>query len=146
MLETQPKLPYYGIVQRITAPYYLLLVLVVVFAPTTAYPASSQMGADIYHQFCSVCHGPRGAGDGPVADALRVKPRDLTQLARKSGGKFPELRVMNFIRGDGEIAAHGTRQMPMWGRVFLDDSGGRPEIVQMRVYSVLKYLEQLQVK
>ena len=117
-----------------------------IIGPVTAYSASLQMGEDLYRQYCSVCHGRNGAGDGPVADALRVKPADLTQLGRKFGGKFPELRVMGFIRGDGDIHAHGNRQMPMWGRVFLDNSGGRPEVVQMRIYAVLKYVEQLQVK
>jgi hypothetical protein len=53
---------------------------------------------------------------------------------------------MGFIRGESEVGAHGNRQMPMWGRIFLADSGGRPEIVQMRIYAVLKYVEGLQVK
>lgn len=134
MLETQPT------------SHYLILILALVFAPVTAYPASSQMGANLYRQYCAVCHGPHGAGDGPVADALRVKPADLTQLGRKYKGKFPEVRIMNFLRGEEEVFAHGSRQMPIWGRVFLNDGGGRPEIVQMRIYAVLKYVEQLQVK
>lgn len=125
--------------------HFLILLLALALAPVLAYPASSQMGANLYRQYCAVCHGPHGAGDGPVADALRVKPADLTQLGRKYSGKFPELRIMNFVRGEDEVLAHGTRQMPIWGRVFLDDSG-RSEIVQMRIYAVLKYVEQLQVK
>jgi mono/diheme cytochrome c family protein len=146
MLETQPNLLHDGIMQRISAPYSLILLLVLTFAPVTAHSASSQPGADLYRQYCSVCHGPHGAGDGPVADALRVKPTDLTQLAHNRSGKFPELRVMNFIRGEERAVAHGTQQMPIWGRVFLDDSGGRPEIVQMRIYAVMKYVEELQAK
>jgi hypothetical protein len=41
---------------------------------------------------------------------------------------------------------HGNREMPMWGRVFLNDSGGRTELVQMRIYAVLKYIGEFQVK
>jgi mono/diheme cytochrome c family protein len=127
---------------RTSTRYSLILLLMAALAPG----AAANVGADLYRQYCAVCHGQHGAGDGPVGDALRVKPADLTQLSRKYSGKFPELRVMNFIRGDAEVTAHGKRQMPVWGRVFLEDSGGRPEIVQMRIYAVLKYVEQLQVK
>ena len=146
MLETQPKLAYDGIMQRISASHSLIILLVLGIAPLTAYPASSQMGANLYRQYCAVCHGPHGGGDGPVADALRVKPADLTHLGRKYSGKFPELRIMNFIRGEVEVVSHGNRQMPMWGRVFLDDTGGRSEVVQMRIYALLKYVQELQMK
>jgi len=104
------------------------------------------MGSDLYRQYCSVCHGQYGTGDGPVADALRVKPPDLTQLGRKYKGKFPELRIMNVIRGEDDITSHGNRQMPIWGRIFRDDTGGRPEVVQMRIYAILKYIEDIQLK
>jgi mono/diheme cytochrome c family protein len=146
MLETQPNLPYDGIVKSISESYCLIMLLALAIAPVTAYSASSQMGAGLYRQYCAVCHGPHGEGDGPLTDVLRVKPTDLTKLGRKSPGKFPELRVMNIIRGDPDVPAHGNRQMPMWGRVFLDDSGGHPDIVQIRIYAVLKYIEEIQVK
>ena len=146
MLETQPNSSYYQIAKRISASHCLIFFLAFASVPVTAYPASSDMGADLYRQYCAVCHGPHGAGDGPVADALRTKPTDLTRLGRAANGKFPELRVMSFIRGEAETNAHGNREMPMWGRVFLNDSGGRPELVQMRIYAVMKYIEELQVK
>ncbi len=34
-------------------------------------------GQKLFAARCGVCHGPRGAGDGPGAAALDPKPRDL---------------------------------------------------------------------
>jgi mono/diheme cytochrome c family protein len=112
----------------------------------TATGSASSAGGELFRQYCAVCHGSDAKGDGPVAGALRKRPADLTLLSRKSGGKFPELRVMNFIKGDDAIMAHGTREMPMWGRMFSDLSGGRPETVQIRIYALLKYLETIQTR
>ena len=123
----------------------ILLVLPLALVPGVLKASSSQAGADAYRQYCAVCHGLRGTGDGPVADALRVKPADLTRLRSNNHGRFPALHILSYIRGDDAVQAHGTREMPVWGRIFLDESGGRPELVQMRIYSLLKYIETLQV-
>jgi len=145
MVENATELPYDEIMQRISASHYLIILLLA-FAPAAAFARGSEMGAALYREYCVVCHGTLGAGDGPVADILRVKPPDLAQLARKSGGKFPELRVLNLIRGEAQVLSHGSREMPIWGQVFLNESGQRPEIVQMRIYAVMKYLEEIQAK
>jgi len=108
--------------------------------------AVSSAGVDLYRQYCAVCHGADAKGDGPVAGALRKKPADLTRLSRKSGGKFPELRVMNFIKGEDSVMAHGSREMPMWGALFSGMTGNRPELVQIRIYALLKYIEAVQAK
>lgn len=83
-------------------------------------PASAEEppGADVYRVYCASCHGVSGAGDGPVAPALKNAPTDLTALARRSGGKFDEDRVIAIIDGKQTIAAHGPREMPVWGAVF----------------------------
>jgi mono/diheme cytochrome c family protein len=38
----------------------------------------AQRGARVFAQNCAGCHGPRGAGDGPSADALSPRPRNLS--------------------------------------------------------------------
>jgi hypothetical protein len=40
---------------------------------------------------------------------------DLTELAKRSGGRFPEERVREIVDGRAVLAAHGTRPMPVWG-------------------------------
>jgi mono/diheme cytochrome c family protein len=41
-------------------------------------------GAQMFKEYCAVCHGPGGKGDGTVATALKVPPPDLTTLAQAS--------------------------------------------------------------
>lgn len=46
--------------------------------PAVAYHASSiAEGAALFATHCAVCHGPRGAGDGPAAASLHPRPPDL---------------------------------------------------------------------
>ena len=51
---------------------------------------------------------------------------------------------MGFIKGDLSPTSHGSREMPMWGRVFQDMNGNRQELVQMQIYSLLRWVEQMQ--
>jgi mono/diheme cytochrome c family protein len=40
-----------------------------------------ERGRTIYHAQCAICHGPRGAGDGPAAAGLQLKPPSLQDAA-----------------------------------------------------------------
>jgi len=110
-----------------------------------ARPTATLNGADLFKEYCAVCHGNDAKGDGPAADALKKRPADLTQLSRKNNGTFPELHVMNFIKGQDVVAAHGSRDMPVWGSIFSQMSSN-PDLVQVRTYALLKYLEEMQAK
>lgn len=57
-------------------------------------------------------------GDGPAAKALARAPADLTKISERNKGTFPEVRVKRYIEGLDEVAAHGSRDMPMWGPLF----------------------------
>jgi mono/diheme cytochrome c family protein len=107
--------------------------------------ANSFNGADMFRQYCAVCHGTEGRGDGPAASALNKRPADLTQLSRKHNGQFPELVVQRYIRGDEEVVAHGNRTMPVWGPIF-NQMNGNEDLGTIRVYALLKYVQQLQAK
>jgi|SRR5215471_10864846 len=106
-------------------------------------PASGQ---EMYKGYCAVCHGVDGTGNGPAAPALKVPPTDLTQLAAKNGGKYDALKVSSVIRGESTLAAHGTKDMPIWGNLFWQISGGHQSEVQQRVANLTKYIETLQKK
>ncbi len=103
-------------------------------------------GKEMFRAYCAVCHGPQGKGNGPAEQALKMPPADLTILARENGGKFPELRVYGVIQGDSEMAAHGSREMPVWGSVFRDISRGSGAEVNLRLRNLTKYVESMQVK
>jgi len=106
-------------------------------------PAS---GKEMYTNYCAVCHGVDGKGNGPAADALKVPPADLSVLAKNNGGKYPSLKVASAIRGDSNVPAHGTREMPIWGQLFRSMSEGHNSEVDQRVANLSKYIESLQVK
>src|ERR1043166_5350399 len=95
----------------------------------------SLYGVDIFHNYCSPCHGRDGRGDGPVAVALNPRPAGLTP---------PRAQVRDFItNGTRPIPAHGTSAMPVWGPTFhaleTDD-----RTVSIRIANVVEYLETIQ--
>jgi mono/diheme cytochrome c family protein len=107
---------------------------------------SAASGQEMYKTYCAVCHGTDGKGKGPAADALKVPATDLTTLAQKSGGKYPALKVSAVLRGEQQLAAHGTKEMPIWGNLFWSISGGHESEVQQRITNLNKYIESLQKK
>lgn len=111
-----------------------------------AKPTSPASGQEMYTSYCAVCHGTDGRGGGPAAEALKVPPSDLTTLARKNGGKYPSDHVTSAIQGDLRLSAHGSKEMPVWGKVFWRMSQGHSSEVQMRVTNLNKYIESLQAK
>lgn len=104
----------------------------------------SLFGVDNFHDYCSPCHGRDGTGHGPVAVALKTPPADLTLVASKNKGVFPRARVRDYItNGSGEIAAHGSSVMPVWGSTFRAlDSSDRS--VAIRIANVVEYLATIQ--
>ena len=109
-------------------------------------PTSAASGQEMYKTYCAVCHGTDGTGNGPAAGALKVPPPDLTTLASKSSGKYPAMKVSAIIRGEEVLAAHGSKDMPIWGHLFRSISGGHESEVQQRVANLNKYIESLQKK
>ena len=106
-------------------------------------PAS---GKEMYTTYCAVCHGTDGKGGGPAASALKVVPADLTMLSKNNGGKYPALKVTSAVRGDSNLPAHGSKDMPVWGSLFRSMSHGHESEVQQRVANLTQYIESLQAK
>jgi mono/diheme cytochrome c family protein len=100
-------------------------------------------GKAMFMEYCAACHGETGVGNGPAASAMKKAPADLTQLSAHNGGKFPEAKISRFIKGDDAVAAHGSRDMPVWGDVFKSMTTD-PNVVTMRVYNLTAYVKTLQ--
>jgi mono/diheme cytochrome c family protein len=108
-------------------------------------PTLTLDGVESFNQYCAVCHGKDGKGGGPAADAMKKHPSDLTQIARRHDGKFNELVIQNVINGDDVLIAHGSRDMPVWGELFKSVNGDA-SARRLRVYKLVKYIEQMQAK
>lgn len=125
----------------------------------TAYAADKDkidIGRAEYEQKCIICHGPQGKGDGAYSAMLTKRATDLTALSRKNGGVFPFARVFETIEGTHEMKAHGTREMPIWGKEYrsskyYDDYLHDPEMdrsyfARSRILALTEYIFRLQAK
>jgi mono/diheme cytochrome c family protein len=102
----------------------LAVVLLLALGGCSAEPASPS-GEALYRRYCASCHGLQGHGDGPLAEALKRQPTDLTQLAKKDGGKLDEPKLLSFVDGRRWVKEHGPREMPVWGAVFDEELKGK---------------------
>ena len=120
-----------------------------------AQQAKTDMGKREFEANCASCHGMDGRGNGPLGNLLRVGPPDLTQLAKKNQGILPMNRLYEVSEG-GTVAAHGTRDMPIWGREYrIDDAEHLKEargnydanaLVRARILLLLEYVNRLQAR
>jgi mono/diheme cytochrome c family protein len=108
-------------------------------APPAVPPAD---GAAIFRNYCAPCHGSNGRGDGVMASQLRRTPPSLTAFAMRNGGVFPAERVRQIIAGTGP-AAHGSRDMPVWGALFQRLPVGGAG-AQDRIDAVVRFLQEIQ--
>lgn len=107
--------------------------------------AEDDTGARLYFNHCAACHGETGEGDGPVAATLHVAVPNLRTLSRRSNGAFPADAVRAYIDGREVKAAHGDRQMPIWGDVFRGlDQGTAERTVRRRVDALVAFVATLQ--
>lgn len=59
--------------------------------PVSSTKESIEAGKKLYNQYCSMCHGATGKGDGPAAAALKPKPADFSDpkmMAHETDGSL----------------------------------------------------------
>jgi mono/diheme cytochrome c family protein len=105
----------------------------------------STRGAALYRANCASCHGVSARGDGPMAEVMRQRPTDLTNIRRRHHGAFPRDLVARIIDGRELVRGHGGAGMPVWGDAFLR-SGAETDAaaVQQRIKELVDYLEGIQ--
>jgi len=111
-------------------------------------PLLVDVGSDLFATHCASCHGTDARGDGPAASALRIPPTDLTRLAARNAGVFPESSTAMSIDGRFDLPAHGSREMPVWGARLADRLPGvaTGEVARGQITSLIEYLKSLQVE
>ena len=124
--------------------------------PPSAKAQDADFGKQIFDTYCANCHGEDAKGGGFFAEKLKAKPADLTVLQKNNGGIFPFQAVYDTIDGRKMAAAHGSREMPIWGDLFYEtaphwtgpfgNEEGYGSIVRGRILAVIGYLGSIQEK
>jgi mono/diheme cytochrome c family protein len=128
--------------QRIPA-----LVAVFALGPLAAQAADEPKGSELFMNHCAACHGADGEGGGPVAAVMQTGVPNLRTLAQRNGGTFPIDAVTAYIDGREVKAAHGDRQMPVWGDVFRGPEQGTAErTVRQRIAALVDFVKTLQYR
>lgn len=112
-----------------------------------AQSTSAATGDYLFRTYCAACHGTSAKGDGPLAESMRKRPANLTEIGKRNQGVFSADQVFKTIDGRTPVKGHGGPDMPVWGDVFSKSSdGGDPAVVEARIKALVAYLESIQAK
>ena len=93
-------------------PCFSALVLVCLMLwPLAAQAQDAAAGKEIYEQYCALCHGPEGKGDGSLSANLDPKPRNHTDGAYMN--TLTDAHLLKVV-GEGGAAAGLSPIMPAW--------------------------------
>jgi len=115
-------------------------------ATITVKKTTATSGKQMYVNYCASCHGVDGRGNGPAVAALKMPPTDLTLLNRNNHGVFPETHIVTVLQYGAEFPSHGSVEMPVWGPIFGKMETVNPQVKQLRISNLVRYLKTLQVK
>ena len=79
--------------------------------PLAGQAQDAAAGKEIYEQYCALCHGPQGKGDGSLSANLDPKPRNHTDGAYMN--PLSDAHLLNIVGGGGG-AAGLSPIMPAW--------------------------------
>jgi mono/diheme cytochrome c family protein len=98
--------------KRLRMRYLIVLSpLALLVQPGMLLAADMAAGRALYQQYCSMCHGPQGKGDGPAATAMNPKPRDHTD------GRYMNVLSdahLTAVISAGGAAVQRSPLMPSW--------------------------------
>ncbi len=68
-------------------------------------------GEELYRDYCAVCHGAEGRGDGPAASSFDPPPPDLTDAERVQ--QLTDERLLEVLsNGSGAMTGFGSMLTP----------------------------------
>jgi mono/diheme cytochrome c family protein len=107
---------------------------------------NSPTGSQLYKQNCALCHAEDGKGNDPpsVPSIFTASPPDLTTLAQRHNGKFPEAYVAEVLHGGVTSPDRGPAEMPVWGIIFKSMSKSDETQVKLRMTNLTNYLKTIQ--
>lgn len=102
-------------------------------------------GEELFYSYCAICHGTDGKGGGAMTEHLKLPPADLTRIATRRGGNFPDEQIYQIIDGRVPVAGHGTGDMPVWGRTLKESEQLKNERqVRQSINNIVGYLKSIQ--
>ncbi|WP_089935762.1 c-type cytochrome [Candidatus Entotheonella palauensis] len=115
-------------------------------ANAASHGKAASRGHSYYKQYCSTCHGPDGRGGGPRARMLAPPPADLTRIAQRRGGYFPERQIIAYIDGRTSIRGYHKQEMPVWGRTLTGTKTRRGDQARAEkiMSDLMQYLKTIQ--
>ena len=115
--------------------------------PAVQTPQEDYSGIALFRTYCASCHGSEAKGDGPLAQYLKVRPADLTQIAKRSEGTFPAEKVRRIIDGREPVRGHGGSDMPVWGDAFKQSHDDKDDAaIKAKIQALVEYLQSAQTK
>jgi mono/diheme cytochrome c family protein len=140
-----------------------LIVLIAIATNALALAKNPDSGRIEFLSRCAECHGDDGKGAGPIAGKLKIRPADLTLIAKKNNGVFLPDAVAEAIDGRSATNPHHSPAMPIWGcrhgprpgfnkklyepkpvESLLDLPCDPEEVIQRRIRDIVEYLGQIQ--
>ncbi len=123
-------------------------ILLAACAPTLDDQVTATRGAQVFAENCAACHGTNARGSSDLPTATGDAP-DLTLIAQRNGGTFPEIETMATIYGPAYHQSRGTI-MPEFGAddlgplvvVELEDGIGTP--IPADLIALSEYLQSVQ--
>ena len=139
----------------------LLIAHIIMAANTCVWAQDSKNGRIEFLSNCAECHGADGKGAGRLSSNHKIKPADLTVLAKRNYGVFSPDAIAERI--DGRSAPHRSSEMPIWGcrqgpspgprkrahkpipiDTLLDMPCDPEDVIQKRIRDVVAYLAEIQ--
>ena len=114
--------------------------------PSRVRTPNPDSGEQLYKSYCADCHGNDLKGNIRISSEYKNPPADLTTLAQRHKGEFPEAYVENVLRNGVNKPAHGNTEMPVWGPVFAQAKDANPQIATTRILNLSNYIKSLQAK
>jgi len=102
-------------------------------------------GGEWFKSYCVICHGEKGDGKGIMVDQLEAAPADLTTIAQRRNGVFPDEEIAKIIAGKEDVPGHSTGEMPAWWDTFKKSEGITDDkVVEEKINHIVAYLKTIQ--
>ncbi|HZP34844.1 MAG TPA: c-type cytochrome [Candidatus Acidoferrales bacterium] len=107
--------------------------------------ATLSSGSGLYSERCAVCHGYDLRGGTPAPSPYRMPP-DLTTLARRNGGVFPDAYVSDVLKTGVMLPAHGAAEIPVWGTAFSAEERLDQAQANSKISELVDFLRSRQIR